>query len=144
MGCSTEVGSAAPKKRGKPSGVYLFLCRLIRVGDFGLSKDNQKGSRKRKRFREEEKAARKGYAFLKKHSEKSGFRRKDEVTGDAFCRKFVKRKGVGQNAIPSQNETKLILLLSVVIVLLLTIPVSSSKLDRVEPGEIGSSRSFFA
>ena len=42
--------------------------------------------------------------------------------GDAFCRKFVKRKGVGQNAIPSQNETKLILLLSVVIVLLLTIP----------------------
>ena len=69
---------------------------------------------------------------------------KDEVTGDAFCRKFVKRKGVGQNAIPSQNEAKLILLLSVVIVLLLTIPVSSSKLDRVEPGEIGSSRSFFA
>ena len=82
--------------------------------------------------------------FFKKHSEKSGFRRKDEVTGDAFCRKFAKRKGVGQNAIPSQNEAKLILLLSVVIVLLLTIPVSSSKLDRVEPGEIGSSRSFFA
>ena len=25
-----------------------------------------------------------------------------------------------------------------------SIPVSSSKLDRVEPGEIGSSRSFFA
>ena len=25
--------------------------------------------------------------------------------GDAFCRKFVKRKGVGQNANPSQNET---------------------------------------
>ena len=107
------------------------MCRLIRVGDFGLTKDNQKGSRKRKRFREEEKAARKGYAFLKKHSEKSGFRRKDEVTGDAFCRKFVKRKGVGQNAIPSQNETKLILLLSVVIVLLLTIPVSSSKKKEV-------------
>ena len=95
-------------------------------------------------FGKRRKAARKGYAFLKKHSEKSGFRRKDEVTGDAFCRKFVKRKGVGQNAIPSQNEAKLILLLSVVIVLLLTIPVSSSKLDRVEPGEIGSSRSFFA
>ena len=38
---------------------------------------------------------------------------------------------------PSQNETKLILLLSVVIVLLLTIPVSSSKLDRVEPKKIG-------
>ena len=57
--------------------------------------------------------------------------------GDAFCRKFVKRKGVGQNAIPSQNETKLILLLSVVIVLFLTIPVSSSKLDRVEPKKIG-------
>ena len=111
-------------------GFTSFLCRLIRVGDFGLTKDNQKGSRKRKRFREEEKAARKGYAFLKKHSEKSGFRRKDEVTGDAFCRKFVKRKGVGQNAIPSQNETKLILLLSVVIVLLLTIPVSSSKKKR--------------
>ena len=102
------------------------MCRLIRVGDFGLTKDNQKGSRKRKRFREEEKAARKGYAFLKKHSEKSGFRRKDEVTGDAVCRKFVKRKGVGQNAIPSQNETKLILLLSVVIVLLLTTPVNFS------------------
>ena len=87
-------------------GFTSFLCRLIRVGDFGLTKDNQKGARKRKRFREEEKAARKGYAFLKKHSEKSGFRRKDEVTG--------------------------------------SIPVSSSKLDRVEPGEIGSSRSFFA
>ena len=72
----------------------------------------------------------KAMLFLKKHSEKSGFRRKDEVTGDAFCRKFVKRKGVGQNAIPSQNETKLILLLSVVIVLLLTIPVSSSKKKR--------------
>ena len=121
---------AAPKKEVNRFGVYLFLCRLIRVGDFGLIKDNQKGSRKRKRGREEEKAARKGYAFLKKHSEKSGFRRKDEVTGDAFCRKFVKRKGVGQNAIPSQNETKLILLLSVVIVLLLTIPVSSSKKKR--------------
>ena len=64
-----------------------------------------KGSRKRKRFREEEKAARKGFAFEEKQSEKSGFRRKDEVTG--------------------------------------SIPVSSSKLDRVEPGEIGSSRSFF-
>ena len=51
--------------------------------------------------------------------------------GDAFCRKFVKRKGVGQNAIPSQNEAKLILLLSVVIVLLLTIPVSSSKKKEV-------------
>ena len=77
-----SIPVSSSKKRGKPFwGLPLFMCRLIRVGDFGLTKDNQKGSRKRKRFREEEKAARKGYAFLKKHSEKSGFRRKDEVTG---------------------------------------------------------------
>ena len=42
-------------------------------------------------------------------------------------------------AIPSQNETKLVLLLSVVIVLLLTIPVSSSKTDRAD----FIARSFF-
>ena len=104
--------------------------------------------------------------------------------GDAFCRKFIKRKEVGQNAIPSlrslrvrsvaprkrranrssfllrqttvsvtrlrtftfrkktslyvrtianpsQNETKLILLLSVVIVLFLTIPVSRTKRNLI-------------
>ena len=67
--------------------------------------------------------------------------------GDAiadFCFQEKTSLCVRTIAIPSQNETKLILLLSVVIVLFLTIPVSSSKLDRVEPGEIGSSRSFFA
>ena len=38
--------------------------------------------------------------FRKRRTKKTLLRR-----GDAFCRKFVKRKGVGQNAIPSQNET---------------------------------------
>ena len=52
MECSTEVGSVAPKKEVNRFGVYLFLCRLSRVGDFGLTKDNQKGSRKRNNGRD--------------------------------------------------------------------------------------------
>ena len=78
-----SIPVSSSKKRGKPFGVYLFLCRLIRVGDFGLTKDNQKGSRKRKRFREEEKAARKGYAFLKSIAKRADF---DERTRSPVTR----------------------------------------------------------
>ena len=44
--------SSSKKKEVNRFGVYLFLCRLIRVGDFGLTKDNQKGSRKRNNGRD--------------------------------------------------------------------------------------------
>ncbi len=87
--------SSSKKTRQTKKWFALSFSNEYLIGDLGIAKDNKKGSRKRKRFREEEKAAREGFAFKKKQSEKDRFRRKDEVTG--------------------------------------SIPVSSSKLDRVEP-----------
>ena len=58
--------SSSKKKEVNRLGFTFFCVEQFESVTSDLPKTIKRGSRKRKRFREEEKAARKGYAFLKK------------------------------------------------------------------------------